>query len=595
MSLSFPCLLSVLVFSPLVVQGTIVTTATDEDDGSLGGGSGISLREAVKYLSSGNTITFAPALSGQTIRLTLGEILIAESVTINGSALASRVTVSGDKIGNGKTPDDTNVFRIGADTIALDSLIIAGGSSLQGGGITCNRATANLTVKRCQFVGNSGTVVGGAIFFSKSSGAGTPTLTLADSTFIGNSAGNEGGAIYATYPIQIKSTTFTGNSARRGGAVFLQNNGSTSVFQDSSFNGNSAAKDGGAICLTWGSLHLQRSTVAGNTASENGGGIFSEGNFLYPRESTFSGNSALLDGGGIYTKSGYTTLRTCTIANNSAAGTGGGVRVLTSFESEDSTIADNTAAVCAGGLSCESAHLRNTIIAGNNAPSSSQFSGSLEGDFGNLITPILSLAPLGNYGGPTQTMPPIIGSPAIDPPVDSSYLTTDQRGFPRGSDADIGAVEYQEYDDAAVTTRHLHLFWADDSDQDGLPYGMERLYGSEPFLPDSAGTSALNVSTVDSSGHSILTFSIVDGPGIPEGNIAWKIMRSTGLHPGSFQEIFRYTKTGDSFAPGITAAYSPDPDDGGKRRITLTDSLSSEEGRRFYRFEAVLEPWFPHE
>jgi len=57
------------------------------------------------------------------------------------------------------------------------------------------------------------------------------------------------------------------------------------------------------------------------------------------------------------------------------------------------------------------------------------------------------VAPLGNYGGPTQTMPPLPGSPAIDAGSDSitNLYTTDQRGQPRLSSVqvDIGAVEYQ--------------------------------------------------------------------------------------------------------------------------------------------------------
>src|SRR5262249_12363246 len=57
------------------------------------------------------------------------------------------------------------------------------------------------------------------------------------------------------------------------------------------------------------------------------------------------------------------------------------------------------------------------------------------------------LAPLGNYGGPTQTMPPLAGSPAIDAGNDSaaSAFLTDQRGLPRlsGAHVHIGAVEAQ--------------------------------------------------------------------------------------------------------------------------------------------------------
>ncbi len=58
------------------------------------------------------------------------------------------------------------------------------------------------------------------------------------------------------------------------------------------------------------------------------------------------------------------------------------------------------------------------------------------------------LAPLGNYGGPTPTMPPLAGSPAVGAGVVSaipSGVTTDQRGAARviSGAVDIGAVEVQ--------------------------------------------------------------------------------------------------------------------------------------------------------
>ena len=53
------------------------------------------------------------------------------------------------------------------------------------------------------------------------------------------------------------------------------------------------------------------------------------------------------------------------------------------------------------------------------------------------------LAPLGNYGGPTQTMALLPGSPAIDRV--SSTLATDQRGLGRVGLADIGAFESQGF------------------------------------------------------------------------------------------------------------------------------------------------------
>ena len=78
--------------------GIVVTTLTDEDNGSLGGGTGVSLREAVKYSPSGSLITFAPSLSGQTLTLTHpdGDMEIPGALTIDASALPGGLTVSGN-------------------------------------------------------------------------------------------------------------------------------------------------------------------------------------------------------------------------------------------------------------------------------------------------------------------------------------------------------------------------------------------------------------------------------------------------------------------------------------------------------------------
>jgi hypothetical protein len=71
----------------------------------------------------------------------------------------------------------------------------------------------------------------------------------------------------------------------------------------------------------------------------------------------------------------------------------------------------------------------------------------------NNINP--KLGTLGNYGGPTQTIPLLSGSPAIDAGNPSGctdgsghLLTTDQRGYPRHDPedtmgCDIGAFERQ--------------------------------------------------------------------------------------------------------------------------------------------------------
>ena len=62
---------------------------------------------------------------------------------------------------------------------------------------------------------------------------------------------------------------------------------------------------------------------------------------------------------------------------------------------------------------------------------------------GSLNNTDPKLGPLGNYGGPTPTMPLLTGSPALDNADNSAAPPTDQRGRtrPYGPSADIGAFE----------------------------------------------------------------------------------------------------------------------------------------------------------
>jgi hypothetical protein len=110
--------------------------------------------------------------------------------------------------------------------------------------------------------------------------------------------------------------------------------------------------------------------------------------------------------------------------------------------------------------------MTNTIVAGNSVvyPSAdiynhagtltyggSNLVQSVDNEFGTItgpapLTNAPDLAPLGNYGGPTQTMPPLPGSPAIGAgSVTANTFSTDQRGYSRTQNGliDLGAVELQ--------------------------------------------------------------------------------------------------------------------------------------------------------
>jgi predicted outer membrane repeat protein len=453
----FRLLLALLLF-PFVAQGTVVTTVTDEDNGSLGGGTGVSLREAVKYSPAGDTVTFTKALSGQTIRLTAGQITIANRLTIDSSSLAVPITVSGDKTGNGRTADDTRVFIINAGPTVLESLVISGASGADGGGgINCNPSTVDLAIRNCTFSGNYASSLGGGIY-------SVGILTIRNSTFTGNSCPDQGGALRVSGSATIENCTFSGNSSANGGAIYIS---------------------GGAVSI---------------------------------QSVTVSGNSARTSGGGILKNSG-------SLASN------------------------------------------NTIVAGNTAPAAPNISGTFTGT-SNITSGNPGLAPLGNYGGPTQTMPPLPGSPAIDG-GGTTILTTDQRGFPRVSTPDIGAAEYQG-------TSDLTRFWNRDFDGDGSPYGTEQALGTDPLISDPFSSRNITAPTLNASGHAVLSFGI--GAAFPGTH--WILKRSTDLL--TFVEIYRYDGATDTAASDVTFLRTA-------TGVTVTDR-NPLTGGAFYRFEARLAP-----
>ena len=71
-----------------------------------------------------------------------------------------------------------------------------------------------------------------------------------------------------------------------------------------------------------------------------------------------------------------------------------------------------------------------TNLIGSNESVTAQFpTGPLVGTAAAPVNPKLSL--LGYFGGPVQTMHPLIGSPAIDAAGSTDPGGTDARGFPR--------------------------------------------------------------------------------------------------------------------------------------------------------------------
>jgi hypothetical protein len=220
--------------------------------------------------------------------------------------------------------------------------------------------------------------------------------------------------------------TINGNQA---GSVFQVTNANVVLTALTIINGYATGfAGGGGGIRNYGVLTLNRCTLAGNS-SEVAGGIMNLYGILVVNESTLTGNSGS-DGGGIENLEGAVTVNQSTLTGNTdPSGKAGGIYNHDQY----------------GSIT-----LFNSIIAGNTLPNTAGDGGQAGTTSGiavqtgaNLTNGNPLLAPLGNYGGPTPTMPPLPGSPAIDGCTNGTTFTTDQRGYPRtiGLAPDIGAVE----------------------------------------------------------------------------------------------------------------------------------------------------------
>jgi hypothetical protein len=288
----------------------------------------------------------------------------------------------------------------------------------------------------------------GTLLFTDTTG--TTSVQGPGATALAISGGNAI-AIFNVQPgasVVLDGLTLTqGHTLGFGGGI--RNLGTLAV-SDCAFTNNFAVSGGGVN--NDGILTVANTTFSGNVAT--GGGGLANGATATVINSTFAGNHAAA-GGALSTETGPLTLTNCTISGNvvGTLGLGAGLFNVTA----GTVTLDNT--IVAGNTVGTTTTADDVIGTVDTVHSSNNLIGT--GGSGGLSTGVNNnqvgvanpgLAPLGSYGGTTQTVALLPGSPAIDAGNNALVpggVTTDQRGtgFARivGGTVDIGAFESEGF------------------------------------------------------------------------------------------------------------------------------------------------------
>ena len=315
------------------------------------------------------------------------------------------------------------------------------------------------------------------------------------------------------------------------------------------------------VSFSGAALAVSNSTIAQN----KGDGIMlnTVGGTAAIDQSTIAFNT----GNGVSTPAGSsgtaTTIRNSTIVNN-----GNGISMSTGVLTLSSTIvARNTTADVANAtfVGNNNNNLIGQLGSGPGAVITDGNNGNQVGTTGAPLDPQLQ-ASLTDNGGPTLTLLPLAGSPAIDKGAANGF-TTDQRGLPRtqGTGVDVGAVEVQPgltaNDDFALTQPNTPVtiaVLANDSGATGVTAvsapsnGTAVLSGNQVIYTPNPGFTGIDTFTYTATdgtgGTDVATVQVNVTTGTPSGTVP-----GNGSTSGVITDDF----TGMGSNGGITGVLSP--------------------------------------
>lgn len=390
--------------------------------------------DAVTISNSLASVSGGAIANEQNTTLIVRNSHLTGNLAANGGAIASRarITISNSTF--------TNNNASGGEGGAIQSyekrLTVLGsrflGNGARAGGAIYKRDD-HLEIADTNFNENSATQNGGAVHV-----VATPREPqLVRARMRGNTAGGAGGGLYTEAGVTVAASSFGGNAATRGGAVWVER-GFISVIA-SNLHDNTARDAGGGIGV-WEiepsfPSAFQLMTTSGNTVTAGVGAD------LYLRSSAAEGATA--------------TIVRSTLMNAAASAAGSTLRV------EGRAVAAVAASMLwpRAGSACSTVGDATVFSGGRNLrPAGCALTLSSDGTIASFES--LGLGEFAHYGGTHDTFLPLPGSPAIDR-LDEDFFNIDARGMPSPADGDgngsafgdIGAVERQRTEPQAAQFR----------------------------------------------------------------------------------------------------------------------------------------------
>jgi predicted outer membrane repeat protein len=282
----------------------------------------------------------------------------------------------------GGSAADTHLLRTAPNaTLTVIGVSLKDGHTSGAGAAIYSDNYATVNVIGSFLIDNVADNDGGAIYANGD-------LNLIGTSFITNRANGSpgrGGAVYMTGSGSFKSeaSTFTGNKANAGGAVYIEKAGGAAAINDSIFTANIVTGDanhfgGGAVYNSGGTLEVQRTAFNANLGVQGqGGALVNNVNATALITNTlFDGNIAgdtgsAMDGGAIKNLGTLAVGRSTFVANWAQGGSGGAIATAANNLSiANSTFSANVAAVQGGALlisGTAQTTIRNSTLANNTA------------------------------------------------------------------------------------------------------------------------------------------------------------------------------------------------------------------------------------